>query len=205
MTARRADVLSALSALLTRDEPIERVPAETAAVAVIIGVTDLAAELLLIRRSERRGDPWSGHVALPGGRVEEGDGSFRETAVRETREEVDIDLERSARFVGYTKPYQARMRGIWVVPCVFLLSSVPVVTPNQEVASYAWMPLDEILAPESRTTYRLNREGRVRVLPAFNLRGYLVWGLTERILSSLVEAVQKEGVPGPEQPSGRCP
>jgi 8-oxo-dGTP pyrophosphatase MutT (NUDIX family) len=188
----RAEFVRRISGILTLDEPIELVPSETAAVAVIFGDAPTGEEkILLIRRPVSKDDPWSGQVALPGGRVAISDNSFRITASRETGEEVGIELEKSARFLGYLGPFQARTRSIWVVAAVFVTDGIPLVVPSGEVASYKWMPFLEVIAQSSRSTYELDhRKGR-RTFPAFERDGYLIWGLTERIISTLASAVQK--------------
>src|ERR1043165_8679648 len=66
-----------------------------AAVALVLSPDALpgpALSVLLVRRSEREGDPWSGHMALPGGHAHADDASLAHTARRETLEEVGIDL-----------------------------------------------------------------------------------------------------------------
>src|ERR1700674_2732148 len=125
---------------LRQEEPIERVQRETAAVAVVLRPGPSGEEVLLIKRAEREGDPWSGDVAFPGGRVEPGDKSFREAAAREAFEEVGADLSANARFVGYMDGFQARRKGIWVVPSVFLVTGVVSVSGNSEVSSHMWIP-----------------------------------------------------------------
>jgi NUDIX domain len=52
-------------------------------------------EILFIKRAGRAGDRWSGHVALPGGRRDRPDLDDRAAAIRETKEEVGLDLTRS--------------------------------------------------------------------------------------------------------------
>jgi 8-oxo-dGTP pyrophosphatase MutT (NUDIX family) len=189
-------LVAAIAERLRQDEPIERVERETAAVAVIFRPGPSGEEVLLIKRAEREGDPWSGDVAFPGGRVEARDRSFREAAARETLEEVGADLSANARFLGYMDQFQARRKGIWVVPGVFLVTDVISISGNSEVSSHMWIPLREFLAHENRSTYSLELGDDKRSFPSFNLRGYVVWGLTERILSSLVESVAgKTGEP----------
>ncbi|MGA2198959.1 MAG: CoA pyrophosphatase [Nitrososphaerales archaeon] len=183
--------LAAIAEGLTQDEPIERVSRETAAVAVVIRRGASGEEVLLIRRAERKGDPWSGHVAFPGGRVEAEDPSFRDAAAREAREEVGADLAAGARFLGYMGPFRTRRRGIRVVPAVFLLAGPVEVKPNSEVSSHAWVALQDLLGRRNRSTYSPVRGDDERRVPSFNIRGLQVWGLTERILSSLVESAEK--------------
>jgi len=145
-------------------------------------------EVLLIKRSVRPGDPWSGDMAFPGGRVEAQDSSFMAAAIRETREEVGADLSANARFLGYMRPFQARRRSILVVPSVFLASGPVSTRANKEVSTIIWVPLDDLIREENRSTYVSELEGARRTFPSFTLQGHIVWGLTERILSALVDS-----------------
>ncbi len=183
MAASRDEFVGSISRRLSREEPMPRVPSETAAVAVILAGSAEGRKVLLMRRPEREDDPWSGQVALPGGRVQTGDGSFEQTAIRETREEVGIDL-RDSMFLGYLGRFRARTRGIWVVPSIFVSDDVLSVNAGPEVASYRWIPLHQVIDRTNRSTYRLQRGGGRRS-PAFVIGDYVVWGLTERILSAL--------------------
>lgn len=183
MKGSRGDFVDSVRPLLSDEEPIARVAAETAGVAVIIAGPETDRRVLLIRRPEKEGDPWSGNVALPGGRVQQRDASFEKTARRETLEEVGIDLT-NARFLGYLGRFQAKNRGIWVVPSVFVLDGVPSVTSSPEVASHRWVATREITDGANRSTYERQGPGP-HSFPSFEFGDYLVWGLTERILSAL--------------------
>ena len=110
--------LDSLSPRLTGVETARLVPKESASVAVIFRNLDGGEEaVLLIRRAEREGDPWSGQVAFPGGMVSVADESFEATARRETLEEVGIDLSpKTAAFLGYMRELKARMREVVVCP-----------------------------------------------------------------------------------------
>ncbi len=184
--------MGAFTSRLEQEEPIKRVEQRTAAVAAIFRSGPGGEEVLLIRRAERVGDPWSGDVALPGGRVEARDSSFRETAAREAFEEVGADLAAGARFLGYMRPFEARRRSMLVVPCVFLATGPLSIAVNREVSSHMWVPVSELMAPKSRSTYDPGIGGGGKSFPAFSLSGYTVWGLTERILSSIVDTLQGE-------------
>ena len=143
--------------------------------------------VLLIRRAERVGDPWSGQVAFPGGKMQEGDRSAMDTAIRETMEEVGIDLGRFGEFLGYGGVATTHTGTMDVVPSVFELEESVEVKPNGEVASFRWVELEQLLAPSSRSTFYLKGEGKVVGMPAYAVGDYMVWGLTFRILNSFLE------------------
>ena len=79
---------------------------------------------------------------------------------------------------------------IAVRPYVFALDRRPELTLNPEVAAARWVPLDLLLHPETYHTVRLEIRGRAREFPAYRLDESVVWGLTERILTSLFEQLQ---------------
>jgi len=170
---------------LVPTEPLQR-GMQFASVAVIIRDRQ-SPSVLLIRRAERAGDPWSGQVAFPGGKMQEGDRSVRDTAIRETMEEVGLDLGRSAEFLGYGEVATTHTGTMDVIPSVFELKQSVEVNPNSEVASFRWVELELLLAPSSRSTFDLNRNGKVAGMPAYAAGDYIVWGLTYRILSRMLE------------------
>src|SRR3954467_889549 len=115
------------------------------------------AELFFIRRAERDGDPWSGHIAFPGGRREPGDATLLATAMRETMEEVGIDLSRAELLArlpdvpAFTKSKRATMV---VAPFVFALAHADVEpTPNEEVAQAMWIPFDVLARGDGKGTF----------------------------------------------------
>ena len=79
---------------------VEEFDGDRAAVAMIFREVEDEPEILLIRRADREGDPWSGHIAFPGGRVDPTDISTQATAERETLEEIGLDLQKHGRCVG---------------------------------------------------------------------------------------------------------
>jgi 8-oxo-dGTP pyrophosphatase MutT (NUDIX family) len=158
-----------------------------AAVAIIL-VPD-PDSLLLIRRADRTGDPWSGHMALPGGRREPEDPDLLTTAVRETFEEVGIRLSRED-LVGSLDDVVPRtpvLPPIAVRPYVFGLSARPGIALNPEVDMAGWVPTDRFLRADTHHPVRLDVAGQSRQVMAYQLEDGLVWGMTERILTDLVQ------------------
>jgi 8-oxo-dGTP pyrophosphatase MutT (NUDIX family) len=157
-----------------------------AAVAVILAPNPDA--VLLIRRAERAGDPWSGHMALPGGRQDPTDADLMATAVRETAEEVGLFLgaEHLIGALDDVVPRSPVLPPIAVRPYVFALDRRPALVLNPEVAATHWVPLELLLHPETSHSVQLDIRGESRVFPAFRLEDSVVWGMTERILSGLL-------------------
>ena len=157
-----------------------------AAVAVVLVPSPDA--VLLIRRAERAGDPWSGHMALPGGRRDPVDQDLVATAVRETFEEVGLRLVRADLLGGLDDvvPRTPVLPPIAVRPFVFSLVERPPLTLNPEVAGVRWVHLDHLLQPKTYHSARLEIRGEPRDFPAYRVDESIVWGMTERILTGLL-------------------
>ncbi len=162
-----------------------------AAVAVILAPDP--DSVLLIRRAEREGDPWSGHMALPGGRQDPTDPELVDTAIRETAEEVGLILTREVLIgaLDDVVPRSPALPPIAVRPYVFAVAGRPELQLNPEVAGALWVPLDYLLHPDTRHTVQLDIRGENRVFPAFRLDDSVVWGMTERILSTLFDQLDR--------------
>jgi 8-oxo-dGTP pyrophosphatase MutT (NUDIX family) len=162
-----------------------------AAVAVVIRThPEHGPEVLFIRRAEHPNDPWSGHMAFPGGREEPSDGDLLQTALRETREEVSLDLERHATLLGRLDELPAvargRRTGLTIAPFVFELAHREVeLAFNYEVQEVVWAPLELLFRGELSTTFPYDLAGQRLELPAHDVDGRIVWGLTHRMLESL--------------------
>lgn len=161
-----------------------------AAVAVVIAPDPDA--VLLIRRADRPGDPWSGHMALPGGRHQPSDPDLLSTVIRETREEVGIDLVREQLLGGLddVMPRTPVLPPIAVRPFAFLLPARPRLVLNPEVATSQWVTLEDLLQPGGYHLASLEVGGQIRDVQAYRLADAVVWGMTERILTGLLEQLR---------------
>ncbi len=148
-------------------------------------------ELLLIKRTVSARDPWSGHMALPGGRRDPTDPSLLDTAVRETLEETGVRLQAPEHHLGRLEivtPQGPTLPRIRIAPFVFgVPGGVPAVANPNEVEAVHWVPLSLILDPGATEVVDIPIRGSVRSFPAILVEGEVVWGLTYRILSQLIE------------------
>jgi 8-oxo-dGTP pyrophosphatase MutT (NUDIX family) len=160
-----------------------------AAVAAVLRQLGGETEVLLIRRAELEGDPWSGQMAFPGGQAEPGDESLLETARRETREEVGLDLEWSCDLIGRLDDIQATARGrltsLGIAPFVFELRGEPRLRLGPEAAEAIWAPLGAMSSGAIDTVKQYWVDGILLELPAYDVDGHVVWGITFRILQDL--------------------
>jgi 8-oxo-dGTP pyrophosphatase MutT (NUDIX family) len=178
-------------------EPAVADGAPRAAVALVLRDGPSGPELLFIKRAERDDDPWSGHIALPGGRAEPSDDSLEATAVRETHEETGIDLARDGQVLGALDPLGPRSARVPVVvyPYVALLSVDVPLTLSDEVAAAFWVPLGTLVAPDAVTESVVRVRGADRTVRSYRHGDHVVWGMTERIVGQLLTIVAAPSFP----------
>lgn len=188
------DFRSALSAHRRRTVPLEE-GMTLAAVAAILRDGEAGVEVLFIRRADLPEDPWSGHMAFPGGRVEPADTGPLAAARRETREEVGLDLGTAGEMLGRLSDVRAIGRGrplsMVICPFVFALERDPVLEPNHEVDAVVWVPLSFLADHRNRDTMPYSRAGLELELPCYRFEGYLIWGMTLGMVDELLAAVHR--------------
>ena len=161
-----------------------------AAVALIL--TPDPDSILLIRRAEREGDRWSGQIAFPGGRWSPGDADLAETARRETREEVGLDLSSApvAATLDDLAPTTPVLPPIVVRPFVFTVPEPAPLILNSEVAGAWWVPLDTLLEPDLLRPMEYERHGTLVRSTGYHLTHGVLWGMTERILTPVLDLIR---------------
>lgn len=157
-----------------------------AAVAVLLAPDP--DQLLVIRRSERDGDPWSGHLALPGGVRESADPDLMHTAIRETAEETAVAIERDwwRCTLGDLAPRTPILPPIVVRPFVFALPRRIEAGVSSEVAHAEWVPLAQLAADGVYQSLSVTSHGRRYMVPGYQLGAGVLWGMTERIVTPIV-------------------
>src|SRR5262249_30133213 len=134
---------------------------------------------------------WSGQMAFPGGRAEPGDADLGATAVRETLEEIGVDLGRDAERLGALDEVHAmaRMRpmNLTITPFVFRLRAPFEPVVRDEGKSLHWLPLSELLGTTRRPTMDYAHLGVAMQFPCFRVDDLVIWGLTYRMFMSFQE------------------
>lgn len=172
-----------------RQTPIEPERISQAAVSLILRDAQGSAQALIIKRAERPGDHWSGHLALPGGRAEIKDGDLIVTAARETYEEVGIDLLNGGQFIGQLEimsPVSVRLPRIEIAPFVAVAPPEFTMKLNREVASAFWVSIADLKRDGPSDSFSIPGDGVINKWPAYPSEGGPIWGITERILTNFL-------------------
>ena len=186
-------------------KPLLRPLMKRSAVAMVLQVRQGELNILMIKRAEREGDPWSGHMAFPGGRMDKTDANGYSVAVRETEEEVGLTLGPQDRCLGRLSDLNARPRkhtlGMAVCPFIFHLEREVEFTPNYEGAEVVWVPLEFLLDSGNREKMTWDYKGVKIPLPCYQYEQRCIWGLSLMMLDELMDLV--EGGDNPLRPRWR--
>lgn len=174
------------------------------AVAMILQVREGELNILMIKRADRAGDPWSGHMAFPGGRMDKEDAHGFAVAVRETEEEVGLSLGDEDQCIGRLSDINARPHkgafGMAVSPFVFRLQREVTFAPNYEVAEVVWVPLEFLLDTDNREEMVWEYKGVKIPMPCYFYGKRRIWGLSLMMLDELMDLVEGEN---PNRPRWR--
>ncbi|MYD25279.1 MAG: CoA pyrophosphatase [Gemmatimonadetes bacterium] len=148
-------------------------------------------ELLYLLRARRGGDPWSGHISFPGGKIDASDASPRETAIRETREETRLDLTR-AEYLCRLDDQATHLSKVHVAAFVYFIQRGTMLSLNHEIQRAYWVPLTDLMDENRYVTTVVSGDWGERVVPAINLlgaEGPVLWGLTYRFTAQVLDCI----------------
>lgn len=160
------------------------------AVLVMLSERGSGFGIWFIKRTEYKDDPFSGHVAFPGGKKKKIDATLLDTAAREVNEELGFDATEKGEFLGemdFFRPYTPSVRNYAVKPFILVVQSEPEFVPNREVSEIFCVPVSHLLDGNNRTV-RKRRRGDILIDDhVFSYRDHIIWGLTGRILSDFLK------------------
>jgi len=181
---------------LTPDTAASKKTVLNAAVSLVFSVTENTVKLLFIQRAKHPKDPWSGHIAFPGGGYELVDeNSLLTTAIRETKEELGITLKQSS-YIGNIDPVYGPVvsddKTVRIAPHIFIVDTEPELTPNYEVEHGFWVSLEDLTSKEKVQVFNHPQVNGYQ-MSGIDLglqSGTLLWGLSLDILYRLFHAVE---------------
>jgi 8-oxo-dGTP pyrophosphatase MutT (NUDIX family) len=177
-----AEAIAKLPAVL---KPISDEQGANAAVALLLKPARNDFDLLLVKRVENPSDTWSGQMALPGGKREPKDTSLKDTVMRETLEETGITLGKR-RFLGVLDAVRSEPKPDFkILPFVVLLEDEPKLKLNKaELETFIWAPYQEVVQSKGMVEFSFGK------VPAYIFADGIVWGVTYKILSEFIKAVE---------------
>ena len=173
--------------LSKRLKPISRAQDADAAVALLLKLVDRDTKLFFVKRVESPTDPWSGQMAFPGGKRDPRDQNLKQTVIRETLEETNINLLDRCRFLGAMAPFRSTRRPeMRVLPFVVLLEHEPTIRLNEELERFVW------IFPEDLVQHKGVARLSFGEVAAYVLKDSVIWGLTYRILQEFFQVIATE-------------
>jgi len=181
-------------------DPVSPAPGWIQAAVALVIRAGPRPEILIIKRARSERDPWSGHMALPGGRRDPGDDSLLATAVRETLEETGLDLARVGEARGRldeVRPGSVRLPKLIVAPFVWgVPADARARAASPEVDAVHWVGLDTLRSPDTHAHVEIPLPWGARTFPCYRVADDIVWGLTYRILRQFLERHHHPEPPG---------
>ncbi len=156
------------------------------AVSVILQVTSKTPEIILIQRPNYEG-VHGGQVSFPGGKKDESDENLFQTAIRECKEEIGVDLFEN-QLVGLLTPVFIPVSKFDVLPHVFVLEQEVHFTPDpREVETIFKMDIPSLLNENIRKRVSIpTQQGTIlKNIPCFEYENRIIWGATALMLNEL--------------------
>ncbi len=145
-------------------------------------------EVLLIRRNTYDG-VHSGQIAFPGGKCEDEDKDYADTACRESHEELALDRDK-IEIVGLLSRLYVPPSNFTIYPVLaYAIGEMELIPDTREVVEYRKTPL-RLFDPSLSETIRIQIDSDEFVeAPGYTVGDYFIWGATAMILSELYQVV----------------
>ena len=173
------DSIEKLSKVL---KPLSEGQDANAAVALLLKPVEQDLKVFFVKRVDNPADPWSGQMALPGGRRDAKDQDLKHTVIRETLEETNINLLDRCRFLGVMEPVTSTVRPeVKILLFAILLEHEPSIKLNEELEWFVWISPEELVKHKGTAKFGFGE------FPAYVVGNSVIWGLTYRILKKIIQ------------------
>jgi 8-oxo-dGTP pyrophosphatase MutT (NUDIX family) len=192
MSLLSSEVIKQRAHHFTAQKKWYRALSQRAAVAIIVDDHPLlGASFLMIQRAERKGDPWSGQMAFPGGKTDTDDQHITHTALREIEEELGVPGKLLHRFGRLSdilaRPYRINQKPMVVSPLLVEPLRTLRFHPNEEVADVLWVPIAHFTDPANRKTISWNKYGKQLELPCYYYQDKMIWGMSLMMIDEFLQ------------------
>jgi len=167
--------------------PLSDEQGANAAVALLMKLDNADLKTLFVKRVENLADPWSGQMALPGGKRDMSDLNLKQTIMRETLEETNIDLSSGCQFLGVLTALRSNPRpSLMILPFVVLLEYEPSIRlSKRELEGFVWIPLRDVIRGKGIIEFDFGE------VSAYTVGHTVIWGLTYRVLEDFIRTVER--------------
>jgi len=160
-----------------------------AAVLILLYYKNQQLSTVLIKRNKYPG-VHSGQISFPGGQKEKEDKTLVYTAIRETQEEIGVNLQK-IKILGTLTPLYIYVSNFDVLPVVGFLDGIPNFNPDKnEVDSIIEVKIKDFLIEKNVGQFTFNRVGQKIKAPCYVVGNQRIWGATAMIISELAEIVK---------------
>ena len=163
---------------------------KTKLAAVLVIIYGPEPSILMTERSKTM-DHHAGEISFPGGRWQCDDADLLSTALRETSEEMGVDIPRE-QIVGQLKPVTTLNSGYTIAPFITIQEKIPLITPNHEIESVLKIPLVPLLKTMDGDKDPAHRS--IQEMFIFKFQNYLIWGASARMLNQITVALSSNGL-----------
>ncbi len=150
--------------------------------AVMIIIFGNEPMMLMTERSKTM-NHHAGEISFPGGTWNEEDDNLLGTAIRETREELGVEISRSM-IIGQLKPVTTLNSGFKISPFIVMLEELPNIVQNSEIASVLRIPLFSLLKTIEDDKDPLHKS--ISEMYTFKFQDHLIWGASARMLKQIL-------------------
>lgn len=184
---RLVDIRNILSSKII---PNPFIPKNTKPSSVLVIIFGSEPKILMTKKSPKL-KLHANEISFPGGKKNPFDKDLIDTALRETREEINLGIRRD-QIIGQLEPVSTLNSGFTIIPYVSIVNRIPRLKDNVEVETTLHFPLESLLRTledDPNPEHNLIKE-----MYTFTSGDHLVWGASARILKQIHDILSKNNL-----------
>jgi 8-oxo-dGTP pyrophosphatase MutT (NUDIX family) len=175
------------NALSSKITPAVRQDGQTKLAAVLIVIYGKEPTIIMTKRPKTM-NHHAGEISFPGGTWNQGDDDLLTTALRETKEEMNLDVNRQ-QIIGQIKPVTTLNSGFTIFPFICILDEIHKLAPNSEIESILHIPLIPLLKTIEDDQDPSHKS--IQEMYTFRYQHHLIWGASARMLKQISNLLSK--------------